>query len=316
MLMLLLPNSLKSQLDNSMSDRLVDSSTGGVGPGFCIRSHQKDGTIDQGWRDYSSEEHSIWKTLFERQTMLLPGRACNEFIEGMRELPISGSCIPDFRELSEILLQRTGWEVVAVPGLVSDALFFEHLANRRFPSGNFIRKANQLDYLEEPDVFHDVFGHVPMLMNPIFADYMQAYGVGGLRAQEAGVLKNLARVYWYSVEFGLVEQAEGLRIYGAGISSSYSESVFSLESSSPNRIRFDLTRVMRTGYRIDDFQESYFVISGFDELLELAKIDFFPFYEKAKAQREIDPAEFSAEDIIITSGTGVYHNTNRERTTS
>ncbi len=157
-------------------------------------------------------------------------------------------------------MKRTGWQVVAVPGLVPDEVFFEHLAHRRFPAGQFIRNADELDYLEEPDVFHDVFGHVPMLMNPVIADYIQAYGVGGLRAQRLGMLPLLARVYWYTVEFGLVQQAEGLRIYGAGIVSSRTESVFALEDDSPNRIRFDLERVMRTRYRIDDFQETYFVI--------------------------------------------------------
>ncbi len=142
-----------------------------------------------------------------------------------------------------------------------DEVFFEHLANRRFPAGQFIRKPDQLDYIEEPDVFHDVFGHVPMLMNPVIADYIQAYGVGGLRAQKLGVLPHLARVYWYTVEFGLVQQADGVRIYGSGIASSYTESVFALEDPSPNRIGFDLERVMRTRYRIDDFQETYFVIA-------------------------------------------------------
>jgi phenylalanine-4-hydroxylase len=127
-------------------------------------------------------------------------------------------------------------------------VFFEHLANRRFPAGQFIRKRNHLDYLEEPDVFHDVFGHVPMLLNPVIADFIQGYGVGGLRAKQLGVLPNLARVYWYTVEFGLVTQADGLRIYGSGIVSSYTETVFALDDPSPNRIRFDLERVMRTRF--------------------------------------------------------------------
>lgn len=138
-----------------------------------------DWTIDQGWNNYTPAEHAVWKTLFERQTKLLPGRACDEFVDGMKKLPIGPEQIPDFRRLSDVLMQRTGWQVVAVPGLVPDEVFFDHLANRRFPAGQFIRKANELDYLEEPDVFHDVFGHVPMLMNPVIADYIQAYGKGG-----------------------------------------------------------------------------------------------------------------------------------------
>ena len=181
-----------------------------------------DWTIDQRWSDYSAEEHEVWRTLFKRQTELLPGRACDTFIEGMKALPLSEHQIPDFRLINKTLLKLTGWQVVAVPGLVPDEVFFTHLANRRFPAGQFIRRATQLDYLEEPDIFHDVFGHLPMLLNPIMADFIQAYGLGGLRAQKLGVLKPLARVYWYTVEFGLVQQSDGLRIYGAGIASSFS----------------------------------------------------------------------------------------------
>ncbi len=266
-----------------------------------------DWTIDQGWQHYTAEQHATWKTLFERQTRLLPDRACDEFVQGMRELPIGADQIPDFRRLSDVLMKRTGWRVVAVPGLVPDEVFFEHLANRRFPAGHFIRKPHQLDYLEEPDVFHDVFGHVPMLMNPAIADYIQAYGVGGLRAQGLGKLANLARVYWYTVEFGLLQQSDGLRIYGAGIASSATESVFALDDRSPNRIGFDLDRVMRTRYRIDDFQESYFVIGNLDELLQLAHIDFGPHYQRIEAQPEYDPGQVLAGDRVLSRGDGTYH---------
>jgi phenylalanine-4-hydroxylase len=257
-----------------------------------------DWTIPQGWETYTAAEHAVWRTLFERQTALLPGLACDAFVEGMHALPIAADGIPDFRALNEVLLPRTGWQVVAVPGLVPDDVFFTHLANRRFPAGNFIRRPDQLDYLEEPDVFHDVFGHVPMLMNPALADYIQAYGEGGLRAQRLGVLPMLARVYWYTVEFGLVEQADGLRLFGAGIASSATESVFCLRDPSPHRIRFDLERVMRTRVRIDDFQQSYFVLRHLDELLELARIDFAPIYERVAAQPEIDPGDTVAGDVL------------------
>ncbi len=266
-----------------------------------------DWTIDQGWDNYSAQEHAVWKTLFERQTELLPGRACNEFVEGMRQLPIGADAIPDFRRLSDVLMRHTGWQIVAVPGLVPDEVFFDHLANRRFPAGHFIRKANELDYLEEPDVFHDVFGHVPMLMNPVIADFVQAYGVGGLRAQQLGVLPNLARVYWYTVEFGLVQQKDGLRIYGSGIASSFTESVFALENPSPNRIGFDLERVMRTNYRIDDFQEVYFVLDSLDDLLQLAKIDFAPVYDRVGKASELQPGDVLATDHIVHRGSGQYH---------
>lgn len=270
-----------------------------------------DWTIDQGWENYTPAEHAVWKTLFERQRALLPGRACDEFIAGMRALPIGADAIPDFRRLSEVLVEHTGWQVVAVPGLVPDHVFFEHLAHRRFPAGHFIRKAHELDYLEEPDVFHDVFGHVPMLMNPVIADYIQAYGVGGLRAQQLGVLEQLARVYWYTIEFGLVEQRDGLRIYGSGIVSSFSETKFALEDASPNRVHFDLERVMRTRYRIDDFQETYFVIRDLDELLTLAHIDFGPIYERVLGRPTLDPAEVLPEDRIVSRGTGRHHSEQR-----
>jgi phenylalanine-4-hydroxylase len=279
----------------------------GAAAGEAGKPDSADWTIDQGWENYTAEEHRVWKTLFERQSKLLPGRACDEFIQGMRNLTMDTDQIPDFRRLSEVLMKRTGWQVVAVPGLVPDEVFFDHLANRRFPAGHFIRKPEELDYLEEPDVFHDVFGHVPMLMHPVFADYMQAYGVGGLRARNLGMLPNLARVYWYTVEFGLIKQSEGLRIYGSGIASSYTETFFALDDASPNRIRFDVERVMRTQYRIDDFQETYFVIDGFEDLLNLAKIDFEPVYQRINGQPEFQPGDILPTEEPITRGTGVYH---------
>lgn len=284
----------------------------GAAAGEAARPERADWTIDQGWEHYGAAEHAVWQTLFERQARLLPGCACDAFVEGMRALPIGAEQIPDFRRLSDVLMRRTGWQVVAVPGLVPDEVFFEHLANRRFPAGRFIRKPHELDYLEEPDVFHDVFGHVPMLMNPVIADFIQAYGQGGLRAQRMGRLAQLARVYWYTIEFGLVRQPEGLRIYGAGIASSFTESLFALEDASPNRIRFDLERVMRTRYRIDDFQESYFVLGDLDELLELARVDFGPVYARIEHQPEIEPGAILPTDQVISRGAGHYHAAKRQ----
>ena len=269
--------------------------------------HTADWTIDQGWASYSAQDHAVWRTLFERQSRLLPGRACDAFVDGMHRLPIGADAIPDFRALSEVLMAQTGWQVVAVPGLVPDDVFFDHLAHRRFPAGNFIRRPDQLDYLEEPDVFHDVFGHVPMLMNPVMADFVQAYGLGGLRARELGVLPLLARVYWYTVEFGLVQQADGLRIYGSGIASSMTESVFALDDASPNRIAFGLERVMRTLYRIDDFQETYFVLDRLEDLLALARIDFAPVYARVRGLSELQPGDYLPDDRVLHRGTGVYH---------
>jgi phenylalanine-4-hydroxylase len=283
----------------------------GLLAGAAAQPHCADWTIDQQWEAYTPAEHAVWRTLYERQAKLLPGRACAEFLVGMQALPIGANTIPDFRRLSDILMRRTGWQVVAVPGLVPPEVFFDHLANRRFPASQFVRRLDQLDYIEEPDVFHDVFGHVPMLMHPVLADYLQAYGKGGLRAQRLGALDQLSRVYWFTVEFGLVAQDAGLRIYGAGIVSSFAETRFSLEDSSPNRLKFSLPRVMRTRYRIDDLQEGYFVLESLDDLLHLAEIDFAPLYDEAKALSEIEPGEVSPGDRIITRGTGAYHKAKR-----
>ena len=298
---------------NEATAAMAPATGHGLAAGAADAPERPDWTIDQGWERYGADEHAVWKTLFERQTRLLPGRACDEFVQGMHDLPMRADRIPDFRRLSEALMRRTGWQVVAVPGLVPDEVFFEHLANRRFPAGRFIRKRHQLDYLEEPDVFHDVFGHVPMLMNPAIADYIQAYGQGGLRAHKLGRLANLARVYWYTVEFGLLRQKEGLRIYGAGIASSATESVFALDDASPNRIRFDLERVMRTHYRIDDFQESYFVVDDLDELLALARIDFLPVYERLETGCGVRPGDVLPGDEVLARGTGAYHAARAER---
>lgn len=264
-------------------------------------------TIPQNWDAFTVEEHAVWDTLYERQIKLLPGRASKAFLRGLDLLKLSESGIPNFEELSERLMKATGWQVVAVPGLVPDDVFFDHMANRRFVAGNFIRRADQLDYLQEPDVFHDVFGHVPLLADPVFADYMEAYGRGGLRALEHGALKQLSRLYWYTVEFGLIEEDDALRIYGAGIVSSHGESRYALDSDSPNRIGFDLKRVMRTEYRIDDFQQNYFVIPSYDELLRVTvETDFAPLYEEILAQPDIAIAAIEPGDRVITRGTQDY----------
>lgn len=265
-----------------------------------------DYTIDQAWETYSAAEHDRWDRLLARQKKILQGRACDEFLQAAETLRLSRGGIPDFERLSDHLEKLTGWRVVPVADLVPDEIFFEHLANKRFPAGAFIRPEEEFDYIEEPDVFHDVFGHVPMLANPVFADFMQAYGEGGLKALGSGQLHNLARLYWYTVEFGLIETEVGLRIYGAGILSSPQESVFSLEDASPNRIRFDLTRLMRTNYRIDDFQESYFVIESFDELLAQCYRDFDEIYAGLKAASDFEAADISPEDTVIHRGTNTY----------
>jgi len=267
----------------------------------------EDWTIAQNWTAYTAEEHAVWDTLFARQAAMLPGRAAPEFLSGLDILHLSRPGIPNFEELSEKLMKATGWQVVAVPGLVPDDVFFEHLANRRFVAGQFIRRPDQLDYLQEPDVFHDVFGHVPMLAHPVFADYMQAYGQGGLRAQKFNAIHKLARLYWYTVEFGLIRNGDGLNIYGAGIVSSRGESIFALDDPSPNRIAFDMERVMRTDYRIDDYQQTYFVIDSFEQLLHATlDTDFAPLYARLETLPDLAVTDILPEDRLITRGTQGY----------
>jgi phenylalanine-4-hydroxylase len=253
----------------------------------------RDDMIEQNWSDYSADEHAIWRLLFDRQQHLLVGRACREYLDGLEGLGVAAGGIPDFRRLSDLLDKATGWRIAAVPGIVPDELFFALLARRCFPSTRFIRRPDQLDYLEEPDVFHDICGHVPMLMNPVFADYMQAYGQGGLKALRLGHLKELARLYWYTVEFGLIGTPEGLRIYGSGILSSAGESLYCLDDPHPHRLRFDLRRVMRTRYQIDRYQETYFVINDFAELFAATRPDFAPIY------REIAVLPGIAADAVL-----------------
>lgn len=265
-------------------------------------SARPDFTIDQAWPAYTQEEHAIWRTLFERQARVLQGRACDAFLDGISALSVTADGIPDFRRLNDVLGRATGWRIVAVPGLVPDEIFFDHLANRRFPSTCFIRRRDQLDYIQEPDVFHDVFGHVPLLVNPVFGDYMQAYGQGGLKAMRLGALKNLARLYWYTVEFGLIGTDAGLRIYGSGIVSSRGESIYCLDSPAPNRLGFDLLRIMRTDYRIDRFQETYFVIDSFDQLFEATRPDFTPYYAELAARSDLAPETVLPGDRVLHLG--------------
>lgn len=267
-----------------------------------------DWTIPQDWASYSAQDHATWDRLFERQSRMLRDRAAPEFLDGLDMLRLTSPGIPDFAALSDQLMRRTGWQVVAVPGLVPDRIFFEHLAHRRFVAGRFIRSPDQIDYLAEPDVFHDVFGHVPLLANPLFADYMQAYGQGGLRADSLGAIDRLARLYWYTVEFGLIRRDGDMKLYGAGILSSYGESVFALDDPSPHRIGFDLRRVMRTRYRIDDYQQSYFVIDSFEALLRATvETDLAPLYRALDGQEDLEPDTVLPEDRLYSRGTQAYH---------
>lgn len=273
----------------------------------CLAANPADDyTIDQQWRAYSDDEHVRWDRLFAASWSTLPGRACDAFLDAVEQLQLSNAGIPDMSELSDRLEALTGWRIVPVAGLVPDEIFFEHLANKRFPAGAFIRSEAEMEYLEEPDVFHDVFGHVPLLANPKYAAFMEAYGKGGRRALERGQLANLARLYWYTIEFGLIRSPQGLRLFGAGIMSSTAESVFALDDASPNRVAFDLMRVMRTKYIIDDFQQIYFVIESFEDLVAACKQDFGDVYDALRELPEIEANELHDGDDVIHSGTMAY----------
>ena len=263
-----------------------------------------DFTIDQPLEHYGQVDHAVWQQLYARQSALLRGRACDAFIAGLGKIDLPADRVPSFADVNRQLKPATGWEIVAVPGLVPDRVFFEHLANRRFPVTWWMRRPDQLDYLQEPDCFHDLFGHVPLLIDPVFADYMQAYGRTALAvADDEAALARLARLYWYTVEFGLIRDpngTNGLSIYGAGIVSSKGESLYSLESAAPNRLGFELERVMRTQYRIDTFQKTYFVIDDFAQLFALADVD-----GRALAERLAELLEFPAGAVI--DGDRVLH---------
>lgn len=264
------------------------------------------GIVEQPWDDYSEADHDVWRQLYERQRQLLVGRASDEFLAAQDAMGMTPDRIPKFSELNTVLKAATGWEIIGVEGLLPELDFFDHLANRRFPVTWWIRRPDQVDYIEEPDLFHDLFGHVPLLMLPVFADYMAAYGRGGVKAHGIGpeALVNLTRLYWYTVEFGLIRQKDGLRIYGSGIVSSKGESLHSLESATPNRIGFDLERIMRTRYRIDSYQKTYFVIDSFQQLMDATLPDFTPIYARLAEQDAVPAGTVLATDEVITRGSG------------
>ena len=257
-----------------------------------------DYTCEQDWAAYTPEQHDLYRRLYERQAAQLPGLACEEFIGAIKHLG-APTQIPRFDALSEKLLRATKWQVVAVPGLIPEEAFFALLAERKFPVTGWIRKPDEFDYVVEPDVFHDLFGHVPLLFDPVFADYMQAYGAGGLKASRLEACEYLARLYWYTVEFGLINTPLGLRAYGAGILSSAGELRHSVTSREPQRIGFDLERIMRTRYTIDTYQTSYFVIDSFDQLIAATAPDFTPIYGRVAGQGELAADARVASDRLL-----------------
>ncbi len=244
-----------------------------------------DYTCAQNHAAYTAADHSTYRRLYERQSALLPGLASEAFIAALPSLGIKDH-IPRFEEINERLRPATGWEIVGVPGLIPEVPFFTLLAHRKFPVTDWIRTPAEFDYIVEPDIFHDLFGHVPLLFNPVFADYVQRYGEGGLRAADLGACELLSRLYWYTIEFGLIQEAGGLRAYGAGILSSAGELDYAVRSPLPQRRPLQLERTMRTRYSIDSYQGTYFVIDSFQQLFDLTAKDFAPIYERLRGLPE------------------------------
>ncbi|MBA3476982.1 MAG: phenylalanine 4-monooxygenase, partial [Lautropia sp.] len=270
-----------------------------------LRGHYEnvgpDFTVPQEYQRYTDAHHDVWRRLYARQSELIEGRACEPFVRSVEALARTGfaNAIPRFDDVNRALAGTTGWQVVPVPGLLPDQVFFQHLANRRFPVTVWIREPEEFDYIAEPDLFHDFFGHVPLLFDQKIADYLQAYGAGGLKALHLDALANLARLYWYTIEFGMTQEGGQLRAYGAGILSSPGELRFVTDCAGRDDrhharfIRFDLLRVMQTQYLIDDFQQTYFVIDSFDRLIEATAPDFTPYYRSLR-----DRPVLSADAIV------------------
>ena len=257
-----------------------------------------DYTCPQDYAAYTPADHDTYRRLYQRQSALLPGLACDEFISALPSLGAAEK-IPRFEDINRRLMKATGWEVVAVPGLIPEVPFFTLLANRKFPVTDWIRTPAEFEYIVEPDVFHDLFGHVPLLFNPVFADHMQAYGAGGLKAHGQGACEQLSRLYWYTIEFGLIRQANGLRAYGAGILSSSGELVHAVRSPEPHRIALNLLRTMRTRYKIDSYQQTYFVIDSFRQLFDMTAPDFTPLYAKLSKMDPLAADALLPEDDML-----------------
>ena len=241
-----------------------------------------DYAVEQNWSAYTPQEHALYRRLFERQAKLVPRYACPEWIDAIARLELAAREIPKFDEVSRQLRAATGWEIVAVPGLIPDDAFFTHLANRRFPVTVWLRRPDEFDYIVEPDVFHDFFGHVPLLFDRVYADHLYEYGKGGLKAMRLDAVKMLARLYWFTIEFGLMRTARGIRAYGAGLLSSGGELAYCVDDPRPRRLPFELERIIRTEYQIDRYQDTYFVIESFGQLMRETAPDFTPIYVRIR----------------------------------
>ena len=241
-----------------------------------------DYAVEQRWADYTPQEHDLYRRLYARQASLVPRYACPEWIEAIGALDASRE-IPDLEKVSKRLRGETGWTIVPVPGLIPDDAFFTHLANRRFPVTVWLRKPEEFDYIVEPDVFHDFFGHVPLLFDRTYADHLHEYGKGGLKAMRLDAVKFLARLYWYTIEFGLIQADGKPKAYGAGLLSSGGELAYCVDDPRPRRLPFDLERIMRTEYLIDRYQDTYFVIDSFAQLMRETAPDFTPIYARLRS---------------------------------
>ena len=248
-------------------------------------AHQPDAT---GFIAYSAEEHHVWRILFERQQSLLPGRACDAFLQGLQALQLTAERIPQLTDVSRYLKAKTGWQVVPVPALISARAFFELLASKRFPAATFIRTEDELNYVKEPDIFHELFGHCPLLTDEVYANFLHDYAVNVLRFPESD-WPLLQRLFWFTVEFGLIRTQDGLRAYGGGILSSIQETVYSVESDVPLRVCFHPVAAFRTPYRIDRLQPVYFVIDSFHQLYDVATTDMAALLLRARALGEYPP---------------------------
>ena len=282
-----------------------------ISEGLFVNKHNRPDTVGPDWvlpeqKAYTDQEDKMWDFLFNRMMDIVPDRACDEFLRGVEILGLGRGGVPRLDELNEILKPLTGWTLVSTPDLVPDDAHFFHLANKRFPVGNFIRSEDQIDYLDLPDVFHDVFGHAPLLTDPHFSAFLQCYGRAGYNALKHNRLRNFAALYMHTVEMGLINTDKGLRIYGAAVLSSFRETKYALDGRSPNRIHMDFERMLRTNYVLSDVQESYFIIPSFEALYkEMEQFEFENAYEW------IEPSyQFAASAILDTDD--IYHRGTQE----
>jgi len=250
-----------------------------------------DWTVPQICSDYAATDHAIWRRLCAQQSQFVKRYAAPEYLDSLAALDF-GPEIPRFADINRLLRRHSGWEIVGVPGFLPDEVFFHHLAQRRFPVTVWIRKPEEFDYIVEPDIFHDLFGHVPLLANPVFADFMQLYAERAQAAEPIGCTGMMGRLYWYGVEFGLIRGADGLKAYGAGLLSSPGEIVYAIEDPAPHRVAFNLVRCLRTGFKIDEYQKTYFVIDNYDQLLKsFEAVDLTACLRHWKDTAPLDPAQ-------------------------